>query len=115
MPWSRPSAVRPGNVRIVIVAPSKSWDFATRQLSFAAGPEVVVWTLPPGTPLTAGTGWTAMTPQGTGLASTTTENAITALTTDGATLTGVGFTARLTKLGTPGTSAPTLWQSPVRY
>jgi len=75
-----------------------------------AGSEVVVWTLPPGTPVTAGTGWTAVTPQGRGLASVNAENAITALTVDGATLTGVGFT-----MGPPAESGPTLWQSPIRY
>lgn len=80
-----------------------------------AGPEVVIWTLAPGTPVTAGTGWTAVTPQGTGLAGTDAENAITALTADGATLTGVGFTAALTASRVPGTQQPTLWQSPIRY
>jgi hypothetical protein len=80
-----------------------------------AGPEVVIWTLPPGTSVTDGTAWTAVTPQGTGLASSTAENAITALTTEGATLTGVGFTAALTAPGTPGAQQPTLWQSPIRY
>ena len=80
-----------------------------------AGPEVVIWTLSPGTPVTAGTGWTAMTPQGTGLAGPDAENAITALTADGATLTGVGFTAALTSSRVPGTQQPTLWQSPIRY
>ena len=74
-----------------------------------AGPEVVVWTLPPGTTVTAGAGWTAVTPQGQGLATPNAGNAITALTADGATLTGVGFT-----MGPKG-SRPTLWQSPVRY
>lgn len=79
-----------------------------------AGPEVVIWTLPSGTPVTAGAAWTAVTPQGTGLASAKAENAITALTADGVTLTGVGFTATLTASGTPGPQQPTLWQSPVR-
>jgi hypothetical protein len=79
----------------------------------AAGPEVVIWTLPPGSPVD-GTAWTAVTPQGTGLASPTTENAITALTADGATLTGVGFTAALTGSGSSGAQRPTLWQSPIR-
>ena len=78
-----------------------------------AGPEVVVWTLPSGNPVT--TAWTAVTPQGTGLASTTSENTITALAADGATLTGVGFTASLAASGTPGAQKPTLWQSPIRY
>jgi hypothetical protein len=80
-----------------------------------AGPEVVVWTLPPATPVTDGTAWTAITPQGTGLAGTGAENAITALAADGATLTGVGFTAALTASGTPGAQQPTFWQSPIRY
>ena len=80
-----------------------------------AGPEVVIWTLPAGTPVTDGTAWTAATPQGTGLASTTAENAITALAADGVTLTGVGFTAELTASGMPGAQQPTLWQSPIRY
>jgi hypothetical protein len=80
-----------------------------------AGPEVVVWTLPPGTQVTEGTGWAAVTPQGKGLAGAGAENAITALAADGATLTGVGFTATLTASGTPSAQQPTLWQSPIRY
>jgi hypothetical protein len=79
-----------------------------------AGPEVVIWTLPAGTPVTDGAAWAAATPQGTGLASTSAENAITALAADGVTLTGVGFTAALTASGIPGAQQPTLWQSPVR-
>ncbi len=85
----------------------------------AAGPEVVLWTLAPGAVPGAGTSkgsaWSVMTPQGTGLAGRTAENAITALTAEGATLTGVGFTAGLAASGTPGAQQPTLWQSPVRY
>jgi hypothetical protein len=80
-----------------------------------AGPEVVVWTLQPGQPATAPAAWSAVTPQGTGLSGASAENAITALTADGATLTGVGFTAPLSKSGTPGSQRPTLWQSPIRY
>jgi hypothetical protein len=80
-----------------------------------SGPEVVIWTLPPGKPVTAGTAWAAVTPQGAGLAKSGTQNAITALTAEGATLTGVGFTAKLTGSGSPGTQQPTLWQSPIRY
>jgi hypothetical protein len=79
-----------------------------------AGPEVVIWTLPSGTTVTDGTGWAAATPQGTGLAGTTAENAITAIAADGVTLTGVGFTAELAASGTPGAQQPTLWQSPIR-
>ena len=74
------------------------------------GSEVVLWTLPPATSVTAGNGWTAVTPQGFGLSSANAENALTALTADGATLTGVGFT-----VGPPAASGPTLWQSPARY
>jgi hypothetical protein len=81
----------------------------------AAGPEVVIWTVPPGTSPAAAASWTAMTPQGTGLASSTAQNTVTALTADGATLTGVGFTARLSASGAPGAQQPTLWQSPIRY
>ena len=80
-----------------------------------AGPEVVIWTLPAGTPVTDGAAWAAATPQGTGLASAKAENAITGLAADGATLTGVGFTAELTGSGMPGAQQPTLWQSPIRY
>ena len=84
---------------------------ATGTYPTAVGPEVVVWTLPPGAPATA---WMAVAPQGVGLASSATQNAITALTADGATLTGVGFTAAVTASGTPGAQDPTLWQSPIR-
>jgi hypothetical protein len=76
-----------------------------------AGPEVVVWTMPPGTPVTEPASWSMATPQGTGLSSASTENAITGLAADGITLTGVGFTAKTAS----GTQQPTLWQSPIRY
>lgn len=80
-----------------------------------AGPEVVIWTLPPGSQTTNSAAWSAATPQGMGLASTKAENTLTALTVDGATLTGVGFTATLSASGTPEPQQPTLWQSPIRY
>ncbi len=74
-----------------------------------AGSAVVLWTLP----AAGGTGWTTATPQGTGLAGSptgpATQNAITALTADGATLTGGGYTGQQAQL------MPTLWQSPIRY
>jgi len=79
-----------------------------------AGPEVVVWTLPAGTSVTDGAAWVAATPEGEGLASGSSENAITGLAADGATLTGVGFTAGLAASGMPGAQEPTLWQSPIR-
>jgi hypothetical protein len=88
---------------------------ATGTYLTTAGPEVVVWTLPPGSDAAAGSAWSAVTPQGTGLATAGSENAITALTADGATLSGVGFTAAVGSSGTPGAQEPTLWQSPVRY
>jgi hypothetical protein len=73
------------------------------------GSAVVLWTM-----RAAGSaGWTTATPQGTGLAGQAagpaTQNAITALTADGATLTGAGYT------GQQAAQAPTLWQSPIRY
>ncbi|HSZ39269.1 MAG TPA: hypothetical protein VK817_04870 [Trebonia sp.] len=67
--------------------------------------DVVVWLLDRGA--AASTTWTMATPAGTGLAGSGTQ-AITALTSTGATLTGAGFTA------TSAAEEPTLWQSPVR-
>jgi hypothetical protein len=73
--------------------------------------DVVVWTLPAGA--AAGTAWTAVAPQGTGLAGPGMQ-AITALTATGDTLIGVGRTS--TTPATPAATAtePTIWQSPVR-
>jgi hypothetical protein len=108
--------IGPGTGTTVTALTAAAGGFtATGTYVTGAGPEVVIWTLPPGTRVTAGTGWTAVTPQGTGLASTNAENAITALTTDGATLTGVGFTTAATGSSPAGTQHPTLWQSPIRY
>jgi hypothetical protein len=71
----------------------------------AGAQDVVVWMLPAGaTPAAA---WTAATPEGMGLAGRGTQ-AITALTSAGATMTGVGFAA------TAASEEPTIWQSPVR-
>jgi hypothetical protein len=70
--------------------------------------DVVVWTLPAGA--AAGTGWTAVTPQGTGLAGPGMQ-AITALTATGDTLIGVGCS---TATATATATEPTIWQSPVR-
>jgi hypothetical protein len=78
------------------------------------GPEVVLWTLAPGAAGTAASSWSAVTPEGKGLAGAAAENTITALIANGATLAGVGFTAA-TGSGSPGAQQPTLWQSPVRY
>jgi hypothetical protein len=79
---------------------------ATGTYGVPGGEDVVVWTLP--SIARAGDGWTVATPQGTGLAGPGGTQAITALTADGATLTGVGFTA------VSGVRQPTLWQSPIR-
>jgi len=71
--------------------------------------DVVVWTLPAGTD--AATGWTAVTPQGTGLSGRGMQ-ALTALTATGVTLIGVGFTTTTAAAATA--TEPTIWQSPVR-
>ncbi|HEV3381570.1 MAG TPA: hypothetical protein VG142_11385 [Trebonia sp.] len=78
---------------------------ATGTYGAAGAQDVVVWLLDRGT--APDTTWTMATPAGTGLAGSGTQ-AITALTSVGATLTGVGFAA------TSGAEEPTLWQSPVR-
>jgi hypothetical protein len=82
---------------------------ATGTVSTGDGTGVVIWTRP-----AHAAGWSAVAPQGTGLAAPGTQNAITALTAQGVTLTGVGFTAALTAHGEYGVPQPTLWQSPVR-
>jgi hypothetical protein len=109
-------AAGPGTGTTVTALTAAGGGFtATGTYVTKAGPEVVVWTLQPGQAATAAAAWSAVTPQGTGLSGASAENAITALTADGATLTGVGFTAPLNESGTPGSQRPTLWQSPIRY
>jgi hypothetical protein len=109
-------AIGPGTGTTVTALTAAGGGFtATGTYVTQAGPEVVIWTLPPRAPITQATAWSAVTPQGTGLSGRSAENAITALTANGATLTGVGFTAMLTGAGTPGMQQPTLWQSPIRY
>jgi hypothetical protein len=78
---------------------------ATGTYGLAGQTDVVVWTLPAGA--AAGTAWTAVAPQGTGLAGPG-MRAITALTAAADTLIGVGFTT------TTAATEPTIWQSPVR-
>ena len=63
--------------------------------------DVVVWTS------ADGSAWKAVTPAGQGLTGPGIQ-AITALTTSGSTLTGVGFTA------SPAGEQPVFWQSPLR-
>jgi hypothetical protein len=67
--------------------------------------DVVVWLLPAGAAPAAA--WTAATPEGMGLTGRGAQ-AITALTSAGTTMTGVGFA------GTAASGEPTIWQSPVR-
>jgi hypothetical protein len=78
---------------------------ATGTYELAGSQDVVVWTLAHG--VAPDTTWTVAAPQGTGLAGQGTQ-AITALTGDGDTLTGVGFAATAT------TEEPTIWQTPAR-
>ena len=73
--------------------------------------DVVVWTLPAGAG--AGTAWTEVAPQGTGLSGPGMQ-AITALTATGATLTGIGFTSKTASKSAAMATEPTIWQSPVR-
>ena len=73
--------------------------------------DVVIWTLPGGA--AGGAAWTEVAPQETGLAGPGMQ-AITALTATGATLTGVGFTARSAATSASMLTEPTIWQSPVR-
>jgi hypothetical protein len=79
---------------------------ATGTFGMSGQTDVVIWTLPAGA--AAGTTWTAVAPQGTGLAGRGMQ-AITALTSTGDTLIGVGFTT-----ATAAATEPTIWQSPVR-
>jgi hypothetical protein len=81
---------------------------ATGTFGLSGQTDVVVWTLPAGA--AAGSAWTAVAPQGTGLAGPGPQ-AITALSATGDTLIGVGFTAA-TAAATA--TEPTIWQSPVR-
>jgi hypothetical protein len=83
---------------------------ATGTFGTAGQTDVVVWTL---SGAAAGTAWTEVAPQGTGLAGPGVQ-AITALTTIGATLTGVGFTATSAATSASMQTEPTIWQSPVR-
>jgi hypothetical protein len=105
-PTALPAPVAGGAQTTVTALAATGTGFtATGTYGTAAGEDVVVWTLP--SVAAAAGGWTVATPQGRGLAASSTQ-AITALTTVGATLTGVGFAE------SAGVRQPTLWQSPVR-
>jgi len=107
--------VCPGCVWTVWIVPDTPSASTERTVTSAARSAITYRTLPPGAAVTDGAAWSTATPQGRGLASTSAQNAITALAADGATLTGVGFTAALSASGAPGAQKPTLWQSPIRY
>ena len=97
-----------GTATVTALTAAGSGFTATGTYPVAGGSDVVVWTLP-ATAIPGGS-WTAATPQGTGLSGASAQ-AITALTSEGAELTGVGFTT-----GKPGTpQQATIWSSPVRY
>lgn len=79
------------------------------------GPEVVIWTLPPGAQVTDASAWMEDAPLGTGLSTPNSVNELTGLTVDGVTLNAVGFTAPPPAAGGSGQQQqPTLWQSTVR-
>jgi hypothetical protein len=111
-----------GSVTVTALTAAGGGFTATGTFGVPGGAAVVVWTLPASAlPASAWAGagapapaWTAVAPQGTGLAAPGTDNAITALTAVGATLTGVGFTTAVTASGGYGAQRPTLWQSPIR-
>ncbi len=106
--WTLARLPVPGGAGTVTALTAAGGGFVATGTDGTAGNEdVVVWTLPPGTP--SGTAWAEATPQGTGLSGAGSQ-AITALTAQGATVTGIGFS-----ISTAGRQQPTIWQSPVRF
>ena len=82
-----------------------------------SGPEVVVWTLPPGKPVTAGSAWAAVTPQGPGLAGASTRERDHRADRRGRhpDRRRVHRRARAAAADAGSPQQPTLWQSPIRY
>lgn len=107
-PLSLPAPAGRGATAVTALAAAGHGFIATGTAGAAGGTDVVVWTLPDRAGGGAGAAWTVVAPQGTGLAGPGVQ-AITALTAQGATLTGIGFTAK------SAVQQPTLWQSPIRY
>jgi hypothetical protein len=106
--WKLASLPVPGGAGTVTALTAAGAGFiATGTDGTAGNANVVIWTLPPGSP--AGTAWTEAAPLGTGLSGPGTQ-AITALTAQGVTVTGIGFTTTNT-----GRQQPTIWQSPIRF
>jgi hypothetical protein len=101
--WTLAQLPVPGGAGTVTALTAAGGGFVAAGTDGTAGNEdVVIWTLPPGMP--PGTRWTEAAPMGIGLSGPGTQ-AVTALTAQGATVTGVGFSRQ----------TPTIWQSPVRF
>jgi hypothetical protein len=105
--WKLARLPAPGGAGTVTALTAAGAGFiATGTDGTAGNQNVVIWTLPPGSP--AGAAWTEAAPLGIGLSGAGTQ-AITALTAQGATVTGIGFTT------STGRQRPTIWQSPIRF
>jgi hypothetical protein len=101
--WAESALPVPSGRASVTALSAAGRDFVAAG-TFGSAPghqNVVVWTS------ADGSAWKAVTPAGQGLAGPGIQ-AITALTTSGSTLTGVGFTA------SPAGEQPVFWQSPLR-
>ena len=79
-----------------------------------AGPEVVVWTLPPGAEVTNAAAWSLVTPQGVGLASAK-RGERDHRADRRRRHPDRRRVHRVDRLRRPGAQEPTLWQSPIRY
>jgi hypothetical protein len=109
--WTLARLPLPGGAGTVTALTAAGGGFIATGTDGAAGnANVVIWTLPPGATATAG--WTEAAPLGAGLSGAGAQ-AITALTAQGATVTGIGFTTATA--GGTGRQQPTLWQSPIRF
>jgi hypothetical protein len=109
--WTPARLPVPGGTGTVTALTAAGGGFiATGTDGAADNANVVIWTLPPGA--MARTGWTEAAPLGIGLSGVGTQ-AITALTAQGVTVTGIGFTTAAA--GKVGPQQPTLWQSPIRF
>lgn len=105
LPLPAPAAAS-GAAAVTALTAAGGGFIAAGTFGAADGTDVVIWMLPAGQ--AGGPQWTVSAPRGTGLSGPGTQT-LTALTAEGTTLTGVGFTAR------GQAQQPTLWQSPVRY
>ncbi|MGH3149730.1 MAG: hypothetical protein ACRDOB_03230, partial [Streptosporangiaceae bacterium] len=101
--WTESTLPVPGGQASVTALTAAGNEFVATG-TFGATPghqDVVVWTS------ASGSAWTSATPGGRGLTGPGIQ-AITALTSSAATVTGVGFSA------SPATEEPVFWQSPIR-